>query len=255
MKKTSFSVREEGLAVFTILRAERRNAIDYDVMENFRAALRQVKEDPRIKLFMITGEGDQAFCSGGDLKVFHDLKTVKEAYEMLHEMGALVYELLTLPKPTIALLNGTAIGGGCEVAIACDIRLAAEHSKLGFVQGNLGITTGWGGASILMEKILPQDALFMLYTAKLFTAEEAKKLNYVQAVFSRDRLMEQAENYCLDMLRKPAGVLASYKQAMLEKWESMNLKERIQEEIKRCAILWEKDEHHEAVEVFRHRKS
>lgn len=255
MTKTSFAVHEEGLAIFTILRPERRNAIDYDVMESLRAALGQVKEAPDIKMFMITGEGNQAFCSGGDLEAFHQLKTEKEAYEMLNTMGTLVYELLTLPKPTVALLNGTAIGGGCEIAIACDIRLAAEHSRLGFVQGNLGITTGWGGASILMEKILPQDALFMLYTAKLFSAEEAKGLNYLQAVLSSDSLMEQAENYCLDILRKPLGVLVSYKRAMVERWELLNMKERMQEEIKRCAILWEKDEHHEAVETFRRRKS
>ncbi|WP_078413487.1 enoyl-CoA hydratase/isomerase family protein [Priestia abyssalis] len=255
MAKTSFTVHEEGLAVFKILRPECRNAIDYDVMENLRAALMKVKEDSRIKLFMITGEGNQAFCSGGDLKAFHELKTEKEAYEMLSTMGTLLYELLILPKPTVALLNGTAIGGGCEVAIACDIRLAAEHSKLGFVQGNLGITTGWGGGSILMEKILPQDALFMLYTAKLFTAEEAKRLNYVQAVFSDEHLMERAENYCLDILRKPSNVLVSYKQAMLEKWELMNMKERMEKEIRRCAILWESEEHHEAVEAFKSRKS
>ncbi|MDQ0244209.1 enoyl-CoA hydratase/carnithine racemase [Bacillus fengqiuensis] len=255
MAKTSFTIREEGLAVFKILRPECRNAIDYDVMGNLRAALRDAREDPRIKLFMITGEGNQAFCSGGDLNAFHKLKTEKEAYEMLSTMGTLLYELLTLPKPTVALLNGTAVGGGCEVAIACDIRLAADHSKLGFVQGNLGITTGWGGGSILMEKILPQDALFMLYTAKLFTAEEAKRLNYVQEVFSGDHLMEQTENYCLDIIRKPAGVLISYKQAMLEKWELMNMEERMAQEIRRCAVLWEKEEHHEAVEGFKCRKS
>ncbi|HWO95099.1 MAG TPA: enoyl-CoA hydratase/isomerase family protein [Bacillus sp. (in: firmicutes)] len=254
MTKTSFVVREGGMGVFTILRPERRNAIDYDVMESLRKALEHVKENPDIKMFMITGEGNQAFCSGGDLKVFHELKTEKEAYEMLNTMGTLLYKLLTLPKPTVALLNGTAIGGGCEVAIACDFRLAADYSKIGFVQGNLGITTGWGGGSILMEKLLPQDALFMLYTAKLFTAQEAKELNYVQEVLSGDRLMEQAENYCLDILRKPSGVLVSYKRAMVEKWEVLGIKERMQEEIKRCAILWEKDEHHEAVEAFRRRE-
>ncbi|MFC3882688.1 enoyl-CoA hydratase/isomerase family protein [Bacillus songklensis] len=255
MSKTSFIVNQDGLAIFTFLRPERRNAIDYDVMEDLRTALIQVKASSRIKMLMITGEGEKAFCSGGDLEVFHKLKTEKEAYEMLNKMGMILYDLLTLPKPTVALLNGAAVGGGCEVAIACDLRLASEYSKMGFVQGNLGITTGWGGASILMEKLLPQDALFMLYTGKLFTAEEARQIGYVQKVFSSHHLQEQAINHCGEILKKPYSVLTAYKEAMIRKWTSQNLFAQIQEEIKQCAKLWETDEHHKRVDSFMNRKS
>jgi enoyl-CoA hydratase/carnithine racemase len=254
VNKTSFTIQDKHLAIFKISRPERRNAIDYDVMEGLRQALYRVKQDFGIKMFMITGEGEKAFCSGGDVEAFHGLKSKREAYEMLNEMGMLLYELLTLPKPTLALLNGTAVGGGGELAIACDIRLAAPHSEIGFIQGNLGITTGWGGGSILMEKILPQDALTMLYSARLLSAEEAKEIRYVQEVLQKERLMEQAQAYCRNILDKSPDVLVSYKQMTLEKWEAVNMKGRIQSEIERCAALWEKDEHHQAVEAFTRKK-
>jgi len=166
--------REKGYLLFTITRSKKRNAINYEVMRGLREAVNRAAESD-IKALIITGEGSQAFCSGGDLSVFHLLHTKEEAYPMLSEMAGILYSLLNLSKPTIALLNGTAIGGGCELASACDFRLARKGIKAGFVQGKQAITTGWGGGSILAEKLPAANAMKLLMEGELETAEELKK--------------------------------------------------------------------------------
>ncbi len=230
---------------FTINRPDKRNAIDYDVMNALESALVEVRENTAIRGFIITGSGEHSFCSGGDLSVFHALHTKEEAYAMLFKMGELLHNLMTLPVPTIALLNGTAIGGGCEIASACDLRWAVTNAKLGFVQGNLGITTGWGGASMLMEKIPHANAIRMLASSRVFTAEEAMDLGFIQKVvpsFDTQSLQEE--------IAVSSDVLRSYKKTFISKWEQTSLKERMLAEIEQCSILWERDEHHEAVNAF-----
>jgi enoyl-CoA hydratase/carnithine racemase len=152
---------------------------------------------------------------------------------------------MTLPVPTYALINGTAIGGGCEIAAACDHRWALPHAKLGFVQGNLGITTGWGGASMLFEKIPVANALQMLTSSTIYTAEEAENLGFIQKVVNLSETNQIHSN-----LVTSSGVLSSYKAALISKWMLTNLKERMLAEIEQCAILWEQDEHHDAVAKF-----
>src|SRR4051812_19543202 len=105
---------QSGILLFTIKREEKRNAVNYAVMDGLKAAVERAKKDD-VRVLAITGEGEQAFCSGGDLSIFHALHTEREAYNMLAKMGDVLYKLATLPKPTVALLNGPAVGGGCEI--------------------------------------------------------------------------------------------------------------------------------------------
>src|SRR5690606_14490185 len=97
-------------------RPEKWNAIDYDVMDGLAQVIKEVEANDDDRVFVITGAGQKAFCSGGDLSVFQHLKTEKEAHQMLSRMGMILHSLATLSKPTVALLNGLAIGGGCELA-------------------------------------------------------------------------------------------------------------------------------------------
>ncbi|MBM7701757.1 enoyl-CoA hydratase/isomerase family protein [Metabacillus iocasae] len=250
MKKTLFDVSESGIATFTIDRPNRRNAIDYDVMDRLKEAIQVCKDNSLIKALIITGSGDKAFCSGGDLDVFHSIKTEQEAAIMLMKMGRILYELLTLEKPTVAVMNGVAVGGGCEIAAACDIRIGSEHSRMGFIQGNLGITTGWGGGSILFEKLPYNQALSMLQTAKLYSAQEAKELGFLQYIALHEERMEKAYEVLEEAVQKPLQVLSSYKQIVKRKWEQSNLWDRINVEILTCAKLWDSEPHHQAVEKF-----
>ncbi|WHY79230.1 enoyl-CoA hydratase/isomerase family protein [Neobacillus sp. WH10] len=240
--------REKGYLLFSINRSEKRNAINYEVMKGLREAVKRAA-DSDIKALVITGEGSQAFCSGGDLSVFHLLHTKEEAYSMLSTMANILYSLLTLPIPTIALINGTVVGGGCELAAACDFRLARKGIKAGFIQGKQAITTGWGGGSILAEKLPAESTMKLLMEAELQTAEELKKVGFFNVLFENDPL-EVCETFIEKMVTTDISVLSSYKRVWTRKWEETKLRERIEEEVKNCSLLWESDAHHEYVNSF-----
>lgn len=246
----SFSIeqKEEGYLVFTIKRNEKRNAINEDVMAGLKKAISQAKE-PYIKAFVITGSGDQAFCSGGDLSVFHLLHTKEDAYSMLSKMSNILYSLLTLPKPTIALMNGAAIGGGCEIAAACDFRIAKKGIKIGFVQGKQSITTGWGGGSILAEKFPAAKAMKLLMDANIQKSEVLFSEGFIDKIYDFSPI-EALEHFLKDILIRNIEVLESYKNIWIRKWNESNLSLRIEEEVKNCAVLWESDAHHSYVSKF-----
>lgn len=244
--------QDKGYLLFTIKREEKRNAIDYQVMEGLREAV-QLANEKEIKALVITGSGDRAFCSGGDLSVFHALHTKEEAYGMLSRMAELLYSLLTLTKPTLALINGAAVGGGCEVLAACDFRIARSGVKIGFVQGKQAITTGWGGGTIFAEKLMPAKAMKILMEAELFTAEQLKVDGFVDEIYQQSP-MPACENFLEKLLAADASVLEAYKKIWIKKWAETRLPERIEEEVRNCAALWESDAHHAYVSSFLKKK-
>ncbi|OMP68512.1 enoyl-CoA hydratase/isomerase family protein [Domibacillus epiphyticus] len=243
---------QSGILLFTITRAEKRNAVNYTVMTGLKEAVERAKEDD-VRVLAVTGEGDRAFCSGGDLSVFHSLRTEEEAYAMLSKMGAVLYELATLPKPTVALLNGTALGGGCEVAAACDYRIARSGVKIGFIQGRQSITTGWGGGTLLYERIEPRYAFKMLSEAAVFHAEQLEVFGFIDMIDERAG-MDEARSFFENELTIHSTVLTAYKKMRIARWDSYGLKERIEQEIKQCAALWEQEAHHDAVANFLSKK-
>lgn len=245
-----FLIHEEDECLwFTINRPEKRNAVNYDVMEGLDEFLR-LGQSLDIKALVITGAGDAAFCSGGDLSVFHQLKTEEEAYLMLSKMASILYKLLVFPKPTIALLNGSAVGGGCELATACDFRFARKGIKAGFIQGKLAITTGWGGGSMLIEKIGQYEALKMLLTANLYNSEELSELGYIHKLYDGIMDIKAGHMFLEEILKLESNVLSSYKKMLIARWEATNLKQRIYDEVRNCAILWQSEAHHKQVDSF-----
>lgn len=244
---------KKGYLVFTITRNEKRNAINYEVMKGLAEAIKRAA-DSEIKALIITGTGEDAFCSGGDLAVFHALHTKEDAYPMLSNMADILYKLLTLPIPTVALLNGIAIGGGCELAAACDFRLARKGIKAGFVQGKQAITTGWGGGSILAEKMSVPSAMKLLMEAELQTAEQLKEAGFINALYENSHL-QAGEEFIEKILGTDLKVLQSYKRIWIRKWEETKLRERIEEEVRNCSILWESDAHMDYVKKFISKKT
>ena len=236
--------------IFTINRPEKHNAINDEVMVGLQKALDVIKENKQIGCFIITGAGEKSFCSGGDLSVFHALRTEEQAYAMLSKMGKILYEVATLPIPTIALMNGTAVGGGCEIAIACDYRIVHKNAKAGFIQGKLAITTGWGGGTYLMQRGLRYDrALKMLMDANPLVSEELAANGFASTLYEGDK-WEALNRFTEPLNAIQPEVLKAYKQIELRKWQTLNVRQQVMDEIATCAKLWEDDAHHDAVNQF-----
>lgn len=246
--------REDNILRFTIKRPEIRNAINHEVIDGLEKLVSNVHNDSTIQFVVITGEGDEAFCSGGDLSIFHGLQTAQEAFPMLDRMANVLYRVATLPVPVIALVNGHAVGGGCEIATACDFRLISSKAKAGFIQGSLAITSGWGGGTYLFEKLARQDvAMHMLCESKPYSAAVLLAKGWATQVYEGDK--EQAmESFLSEMKKVDASVHRAYKQMLIRKWIGQNLLSQINEEVKNCSLLWEAEEHHVAVQKFLSRK-
>ncbi|MFC7372061.1 enoyl-CoA hydratase/isomerase family protein [Fictibacillus iocasae] len=249
MPSVLYEVKDE-IAWLTINRPQIRNAVNFEVMALMKQYIKQAAEAANVKILVVTGSGAKAFCSGGDLSAFHSLNSAAEAHVMLSEMGSVLKALFYFPKLSAALLNGAAVGGGCEMASACDIRLSAGGVKVGFIQGSLGISTGWGGGSYLLERMPASEALDMLCSASLFTAKQAYEKKFLQYVFKDNDLKGAAAAYLKRYTAQPLGVIQSYKQLFLDRVDRGTLEGRVAEEIKRCSYLWESDEHHERVRRF-----
>lgn len=239
---------KDGIGWITLNHAERYNAINYEMMDLLDRAIDELKHDDNAKVLVITGSGDKAFCSGGDLSAFHQLHTEEEAYTMLSRMGNVLFKLFTFPKPTIALLNGVAVGGGCEIASACDLRLAAPHVKFGFIQGTLGITTGWGGTTFLMQRVANDTALEWLLSSAKHSAAEGVAKGFIQKELGYTK--DEFQNWLQPIANKTIGVLKAYKQRRLDQIDLEKTKANMEEEIRACSKLWASKEHHEAVAAF-----
>ena len=241
---------DEGIATFTIDRPEVRNAVNTGVVNGLESFLDQIEKNPAVSIAVITGSGEQAFCSGGDLSEYHSLRSAEESFPMLSRMAGLLYRLATLPMPTIALVNGTAVGGGCELATACDYRLVSIKARAGFIQGTLAITTGWGGATLLFEKDGKHDrVLRLLSEARVHTAEEMLAFEWATEIYE-GTAKEGLAQFLEKMSQIHSTVHKAYKTIAVRKWTADFIRDRMLEEARQCSILWESEAHHEAVARF-----
>jgi enoyl-CoA hydratase len=178
-----------------------------------RDRLFELRDDTGVRVVVLTGAGDRAFGAGADIKYMSGLGPVeaKEWGELGHEVGRL---LETGPQPSIAAVNGLALGGGCELALACDIRYAASTAKLGQPEVNLGIIPGWGGTQRLARVCGLGVAKDLILTGRAVSAEEALRIHLVNAVFEPGELMEQTLETARMLASKGPLALAAAKAAV-----------------------------------------
>lgn len=174
---------DDGLAIITIDRPHARNAIAPETMEQLDRALDKVAG---VQALVITGGGDRAFVSGGDLKQLAALRTEAEASAMAWRMRTLCDRIAAFPAPVIAALNGHALGGGAEVAVAADIRIAAADIKIGFNQVSLAIMPAWGGAERLAKLVGHSQALLLAGTGTMLDAPAAERIGLINRVVPRE---------------------------------------------------------------------
>jgi enoyl-CoA hydratase len=199
--------------VVTIDRPDALNALDLSTLKALRDRLRELADDQPTRAVVLTGAGEKAFAAGADIKYMSGLgpKEAKEWGALGHEVGGL---LETMPKPAIAAVNGFALGGGCELALACDIRYAASTAKLGQPEINLGIIPGWGGTQRLARVAGIGVAKELIFTGRTVGAEEASRRGLVEAVFEPDELMEKTLELAQLLTSKSPLALAAAKQAI-----------------------------------------
>lgn len=178
---------EDGLAIVTIDRPHARNAIAPETMDQLEKVL---NEAAGARALVIRGAGDKAFVSGGDLKELAKLRTHEQAAEMARQMRAICDRIAEFPAPVVAALNGHALGGGAEVAVAADIRVAAADIKIGFNQSALAIMPAWGGAERLAALVGRGRGLMLAGAGTILRAEEAERIGLVDRVLPRETFEE-----------------------------------------------------------------
>jgi enoyl-CoA hydratase len=193
---------DQGLAVITINRPNARNAIAPQTMDQLGQAIVGAKG---ALCLVVRGEGDKAFVSGGDLKELSALRTEEQAAAMAWRMRSLCDELANFPAPVVAALNGHAFGGGAEVAVAADIRVAANDIKIGFNQVSLEIMPAWGGAERLAALVGRGRALMLAGTGAVLTADQAEKVGLVDRVLPRATFETEWRSLARALANRPAG--------------------------------------------------
>jgi enoyl-CoA hydratase/carnithine racemase len=226
---------DQGLAVITINRPEARNAIGPATMDELEKAIDAADGAGAL---VITGAGDRAFVSGGDLKQLATLRTEAEATAMSLRMRGICDQLASFPAPVIAALNGHALGGGAEVAVAADIRVAAADIKIGFTQATLAIMPAWGGAERLAALVGPGRAMLLATAGTLLDAAEAERLGLVDRVLPRASFEEGWRSLARSLADGPGRQIKRITTHPVSAEEAAGL----------FARLWVADEHWDAVE-------
>ena len=207
---TNILLEKKGsIAVATINRPKALNALNSQVLEDLNELLDLVNADEEIRALVLTGSGEKAFVAGADIAEMSTLTKVEG--EAFGKKGNDVFRKLeTLPIPTVAAVNGFALGGGCELSMSCDIRICADTAVFGQPETGLGITPGFGGTQRLARLVGPGMAKQLIYTAKNIKADEALRIGLVNAVYPLEELMPAAEKLAQTIAKNaPIAVNAS----------------------------------------------
>ena len=237
---------ENEIAVVTVNRPEVRNAMDTETWGLLKAKLEELEENPHVKVIIITGAGDKAFIAGADLNSLQK-RTVLETVNAGNSKVAKFLE--DMDKPTIAAINGYCLGGGCEIALACDIRIASDNAKLGQTEINVGIIPGAGGTQRLRNLVGRGKAMEMILTGCIVDAEEARRIGLVNKVVCRDELMSQAKTMAQKIAQKSPLAVQMAKKA-IKNGADMPIETGLLLESLYQAVVFSTEDHLEGISAF-----
>jgi len=235
------------VAWITLNRPQVLNALNNQMREELISALENARDDEDIQIIVITGAGDRAFCAGADINEFSKLTPV----DLIKRRGKKrVYELIRdIPKPVIAAVNGYALGGGCELAMACDIIFASENAKFGQPEIRVGVIPGGGGTQILPRLIGEKMAKELIFTGRSVSAQELYRLGMVNRVVPQDKLIEEVNGFIEVLLRRSPVMLALAKMAINKAMETP-LSEGLKCENELFAICFSTEDQKEGAKAF-----
>ncbi|MFO7262558.1 MAG: hypothetical protein A6D91_07090 [Bacillaceae bacterium G1] len=237
--------RRDSWVKLTIDRPEARNALNFETLAELEEVLMELEKDESLRALVLTGGGDRVFISGGDLKQFAQLRGQEAARWMSRRYQDVLNRLEQFPVPVVAMVNGHALGGGCEVALACDFRIMAEEATLQFKQVQMGLVTGWGSGARLLSLVGYAQAARVLLLGEKLTAAEALAMGLVHGVAPREELEEQVEALVDKIKALPPLAVRSFKR-LLQSWRSLPMAEAQALEREHFAALWETEDHWEA---------
>jgi enoyl-CoA hydratase/carnithine racemase len=205
--------KEGRIAIFTINRPEAMNALNVETMAELRDAMTEFRDDDELWVGIVTGVGEKAFCGGADIK--NTLPFMKEHGRDPWAMPDSIMRGLEMWKPLVAAINGMALGGGLELALACDIRIVAENARLGTPEVTLGLIPGWGGTQRLPRVIPWCKAAELLLMGKLIDAQEAYRIGLVNKVVPQAEVLATAKEWAQAICKAAPLAVRAAKEAML----------------------------------------
>ena len=237
---------DRGVILLTMARPQVRNAVDAGLMTALETRLDDLEPRDDLVAVVITGDGDRAFCSGGDLGWMRSLGTPATGEAMSRRMQTILARLAALPAPVVAAVAGAAVGGGVEIALAADLRFAEDHVHFEFRQARMGLAPGWGGAARLRRAVGYPRALDLLATGARIGADEALKIGLVDRVVARGTAVAAARRWA-ETVRPLSGRSIGVIKKMLLPEEA---DAAVEHEARLFAEVWASPEHREALAAF-----
>jgi enoyl-CoA hydratase len=239
--------RRGRIAIMTINRPDKLNALNIKTRQEMAEALDELRQDEAIRVVVITGAGDKAFVAGADINEFAGRTAVQQRAVM--KAKSIFTAAEDFPKPLIAMINGFCLGGGCELALSCDIRIASEKAKFGQPEINLGIIPG-GGATQRMTRLIGEGkSMQLVLTGEMIDAHEAYRLRLVNEVYPHAELESKTIEMANKIAEKSPVALAMAKTSV-KNAARMNLREGLDQEIDLFALCFSSEDKEEGVRAF-----
>ena len=240
-------IEKDGKTVIiTINRPESLNALNHKTIQELSNAFENLNNDSSVRVIILTGSGEKSFVAGADIKEFADFGTNEAENLARNGQQTLFNKIENLGKPVIAAVNGFALGGGLELAMACHIRYASENAKLGLPEVTLGLIPGYGGTQRLPQLVGKGIANELIFSAKMISAERAKEIGLVNEVFSSEELLTKTKELASLIARNsPMGISKAIAAVNLA-----GTKEGFEREIKSFGELFEMEDKKEGVAAF-----
>jgi enoyl-CoA hydratase/carnithine racemase len=243
-----FGLSDNGIGMITANRPEVRNALNWAAMYALSEAVERLCQIPDLRVVIVTGAGG-AFISGGDVRDLHHYLAEEDGLRQHDLMSGTLDRLAALPIPVIAAIEGAARGGGCEVALACDLRIAAADATFGFAQIEMGVTPGWGGAQRLLNLVGYSQAIDLLVTGRAITAHEAQALGLVNWVCEQGDALDRAYELAETIAEGPPLAVRGIKE-ILRACATLPVEEVRARERAIFGQVWGSDDHAEASTAF-----
>ena len=244
--------KEDRIALIKLNRPEVLNAMNKQLWLDFQVALEDVKNDPEIKALIITGEG-RAFSTGADLKE-SKVRSIEEYREYLVELQETSKKIIRFEKPTIAAINGYALGSGYELALACDIRISAEEARIGSPEAKVTSSVTGGAMRLVQDLIGPGKAKELLFTGEYIDGKEAQRIGLVNRAVPLDRLMDEAREMAEKIAENSAFSIKMIKKGLHLARGEVSLEALMDYEIEACLACVSTKERQESLKDFEERK-